>query len=158
MVLAKMFGRAEEIRKKITELEVVESNQAQERAYAEMEKQRDKILARQNQEMTVFLQHSKTTISNIKRSQEIKMRALLARQNKLKKELAELQKTSSPPKVSSLLSTDEAPMTPRTAERYTIYKSNISGPKLSVKPLGSVWKKNTKRKGTRSATPVDLQS
>lgn len=161
MILTKMYGQAEETRKKITQAEKEESRQAQEKAVEEMEKQQTKILSRQQQEMEAFEHHCIRNIEIIKRNQELKMESILSRRSTLEKEkvmIQEGQKNSLPTIIAIQNPSDgsiEQTMTPRTANRYAAFKAQNKGPSLTVKPLGKLIAKRRNRLA-QSAPATDL--
>jgi hypothetical protein len=142
MLLTKMFGQAEILKRQVRELEKEESGTAQNIAVAEMEREKRTILAKHALELQGFEQYCVREKAEIKRVQELKMQSLLARQTKLETEIEEL--TSNPPitlpPVASSLPDLRHPaaMTPRTAQRYSAFKRIEKGPTISVHPLGSV--------------------
>ncbi|KAI5525207.1 hypothetical protein TVAGG3_0262340 [Trichomonas vaginalis G3] len=140
MILAKMFDRADEIKKKCIELEKKESEQAQEVAYAERDKAQKKIEERHKLALEVFEQHFKKNINTIQRNHDIKMQALEARKTKLESEMDEMRRTSTltPLKLSPIPENVETVMTARTAQRYSSYKSTKKSPMITIRPLGKI--------------------
>lgn len=140
MILAKMFDRADEIKKKSIELEKKESAEAQETAYQERDKAQKKIEERHKLALDVFEQHSKKIINQIQRNHDIKMQALEARKTKLESEIEEMKRTqtSAPLKLSPIPENVETVMTARTAQRYSSYKTTKKSPMITIKPLGKI--------------------
>lgn len=159
MVLTKMFDQAEQIRRKVKDVEREESDQAQERAVREMDKQRRKIIARHESEEKVFEQHCLRNIEIIKHDQEMKIKSVQARQSKLSSEIDEwkMNPPTALPPIASAIPDLQHPsvMTPRTAQRYSVFKKVTKPPSITVKPLGSV-KPKRKRPKTSAATRSDL--
>jgi hypothetical protein len=139
MCLTKMFDQAEIFRKQVRELEKEESDQAQARAYSEMEKRRDKLVAQQQLELHSFELHCARQDESIRQNQEIKRLALEARQTKVSSEIAEW--TANPSQALPLMAAvviPKAVMTPRTANRYSAFKKVSKQPVVTVRPLGNV--------------------
>ena len=82
----------------------------------------------------------------IKRNQEEKLQALIARQTKLKTDLEGAKKPMLPAIHTPMPDKVEHVMTPRTAQRYALCKTVSTSPKLTVKPLGRITKKRTKKR------------
>jgi hypothetical protein len=99
-------------------------------------------MAKHKMELRTFDQHCGRETEDIKREQQLKMRALQARQSKLESELADC--FLNPPVALPTMASahpdlqHQAAMTPRTAQRYSVFKMLTNGPKLSVRPLGKV--------------------
>jgi hypothetical protein len=142
MILSKMFDQAAIVRRKVQEMEKEESAQAQERAMQEMEKERAKILARQEIECRRCEHHCAKQLEWIRHEQEMKAAAVQARQVKLESEITQWKMnppTALPPMASAIPELQhQAVMTPRTAQRYSMFKKIAKPPIVTVKPLGNV--------------------
>jgi hypothetical protein len=148
MILTKMFDQAAIIRKKVTDMEKEESQLAQQRATVEMDKERRKLLAKHELELQAFEQHCIRQLNWIRHEQELKMAAVQARQVKLESELDDWKMnppTALPPMASAIPELQhQAVMTPRTAQRYSVFKKYTKPPVITVKPLGSVKPRRTR--------------
>lgn len=167
-VLNKDFEGAENCRKKVAELEKLESHEAQKKARSEMEKQYKKLTSKQDAEIESFDEMAKKQLELVSKDRSNQLEKLVARQSKLQSQLSDLKNpgrqswtsASGPIRLNvgsrgsslgtSLPSLDkksssqlENLMTPRTIQRYALFKTTIKQPKLTVKPLGSI---NQKRK------------
>jgi hypothetical protein len=149
LVLIKKFDRAEETKQKVRELEKVDSEVAQGRAVAEMEKQRQRVFTKHEIEIQTFEIHAESQLNQIKQSQEGKIQAILARQGRLENELEEWKRnpsTSLPLMTSGIPELQhQAVMTPRTTQKYSAFKKVIKGPVITIKPLGSMIPNRRKR-------------
>ena len=154
MILTKMFTQVQEVKRKIKELEKEESDKAQARAVQEMDKERKKILARHALEQRTFEQHCARQLETIKQNQELKMQSIQKRQAKLESEIDEWKMnppTALPPMASANPDLQhQAVMTPRTAQRYSVFKKVSKPPSITIKPLGRV-KPRRKRPQTSAA-------
>ena len=159
MILTKMFTEVQDVKRKIKELEKEESEKAQARAVQEMDKERKKILARHALEQRTFEQHCARQLEMIKQNQELKMRSVQARQVKLTSEIDEWKMnppTALPPMASANPDLQhQAIMTPRTAQRYAVFKKVSKPPSITIKPLGRV-KPRRKRPHTAAAVRSDI--
>jgi hypothetical protein len=136
MILAKLFGQAEILKRKVHDIEKDESQVAQNRAVSEMDKARSKILSRHQFELQNFQQHCARQLEIIRQEQELKLKPFLARQTKL---MAEIDKwkmnppTALPPMTSALPELrHQAVMKPRTAQRYSAFKAVSKQPRITV--------------------------
>jgi TolA-binding protein len=139
MCLTKMFDQADVFRRRVRELEKKESELARARAFEEMEKERDKLLAKHQTELEHFDIHAARCLENVKREQEVARAAIEARQSKLASELDQWTlnpATALPPMAASII--PKAAMTPRTAKRYSAFKKVAKLPVITVQPLGNV--------------------
>lgn len=165
LVLTKAFDQAEQLHRRAVELEKEECAAAQRRAYAEMSKEREKILAKHEQELAVFDQHAKRNVDIIIRNEDIKIRSLMVRKEKLESEMV-VMKEKKKKHIRPLIGTmpqvagarPESVMTPRTAQRYSIYKAQERSPHLTVKPLGNVGnrRRKTTSRTSQSVPATDL--
>lgn len=168
-VLVKDFEGAENCRKKVAELEKLESQQAQKRARSEMEKQYKKLTAKQDAEIDAFDDYARSQLELMSKDRSSQYETLIARQTKLQSQITEIKHpgrqswTSASGPISlhsgskggtslgtSLPSLSQGKnnqlenlMTPRTIQRYALFKTTMKQPKLTVKPLGAI---NQKRK------------
>jgi hypothetical protein len=142
MILTKLFGQAEVLKKKVHDLEKDESQVAQNRAVYEMDKARSKMLEKHHLELRNFEQHCARQLEIIRQEQDLKMKPLLARQTKLMAEIDEWKMnppTALPPMASALPELrHQSVMTPRTAQRYSAFKAVSKQPRVVVRPLGNV--------------------
>ncbi|KAK8861181.1 hypothetical protein M9Y10_012876 [Tritrichomonas musculus] len=86
-ILMKDFDRAEELKNEIRSMEKSESQEAQNKAESEMLKEQKKLIEKHQNEMETFNQFYKRQIDIITSRQELKLEPLIARKNKLEKEL-----------------------------------------------------------------------
>jgi hypothetical protein len=152
MVLTKMFDQAHSFKQKVRALEKVESGWAQDRAVSEMEKERDKLLRKQQLELENFDLHCARQTEVIRQAQELKKSAFNARQTKL---ASEIEDWTTHPATSLPLSSPpifpKEVMTPRTAKRYSAFKRIAKPPVITVEPLGRVAPTKRKRPATASS-------
>lgn len=151
MVITKMFDQAEHVHNKVKELEKIESKQAQELAENDMEKEKQKILAKQDSQIEAYKIHCNQQIELIKRNHEVEKKKKQEKIQKLKDEIQELKKnpiTALPPMSAPCQEMmAQSIMTPRTMKRYTMYKSQSKKPVLTLNPLKNV--RPTKRSRTK---------
>jgi hypothetical protein len=153
LVLSKEFERAEEAKKEVVRLEKEESVEAQKHAEYEMKKQQIRLLERQVTEARALADAADKAILAMESERLQLLEGLLARQVKLEAEL-EAAKSIKPTCLPSLKQTKgqektEAVMTPRTAQRYAVYKAVMNRPKVTVKPLGFVNRKIAQKRRKR---------
>jgi hypothetical protein len=149
MILAKVFDQADVFRRRVRELEKQESELAQKRAYMEMAKQREKLIAKHELELTHFDQHCAKLCEQIRQEQEVKKAAIEARQAKLSSEVEAWR--MNPPTALPLMAAailPKAVMTPRTAQRYAAFKKVAKPPVVKIQPLGNVKPPKRRRPAT----------
>jgi len=152
-VMMKEFDKADGVRKEIEEMEREESQIAQSRAEDTMKRYQKKLLEKHGSELQQFDLVCRRSMEVLQKNNNMKRDSILARQAKLSIELETLKKRKPsllPPLVtpSNQKESQEQVITPRTAQRYNVYKAVTRNPKITVKPLGSFMG----RKKTRLST------
>jgi hypothetical protein len=150
LILVKMFDEAVEVHKKVRDLEKQESQMAQGKANAEMEREKKKLISKHVKEWEVFDHYCQQRLEMIRHDQELKIKTIQARQTKLESEI-EVWKanppTGLPPIASAYPDFRKQPvMTPRTLRRLAAFKAAAKSPTVRVKPLGNVKPKRVRPK------------
>jgi hypothetical protein len=156
LILQKDLERAEAYRVQVAQLEKAESAAAQERAEAEMRRQRAALLVRHDAEKMALKELCERGMRIIVTQREHALEPLVARMTTLKAEVdaaKHIRFETLPPltQVKAANPTEEATMTPRTVQRYSAFKTNVKHPKIVVKPLGNIIRKK------RQKTPEDVE-
>jgi len=151
MVLSKMFEEAENHKKKTQMIEREESRTAQQKAYTEMTRERTRLLEKQRIEISSFDSHCNKSLGDIKKVQELRLQPLVARKNTLLSDLKVLNNQIESQTVTKSVDIPHPIMTPRTAQRLSLYKSVSKAPQVTVKPLGNV---NPMKKKSRCTTAI----
>jgi hypothetical protein len=144
MYISRMFDRAQAVKVQALQLQNAESAEAQQRAFQAMEKQKRRIDEKHAQENEIFQEYCKKNMLVIQQSFDAKMGALVTRQQTLENELGQLKRLEKPTGMQTQPEKVETPMTPRTAKRYSTFKSTSKAPRITVKPLGMI-KRRKKR-------------
>ena len=147
MILTKMFDRAAIIYQELNKTSKYESQLSQERAIEEMKKQKNILIHKQKEEITRYKQYCDKNIKNIERKQHRKIESLLSRKHKIECEISNIKESernsiSHIPHIRNFQNQqNESIMTPRTANRYSTYKTIHSELKITIKPLGKLSKR-----------------
>ena len=151
LVSAGEFEKADEIKNEIDKLEVIESQEAQERAEKEMLSQQKKIMAKHDRENQLLEEQLQKEIEKVTIIADNKTRTIEDRKERVQKQLVFYQ--SAPAKLPPLKPKEKPDIiiTPRTQQRMLICKQAKRNPRISVKPLGQlslIAKKNKKKRSS----------
>ena len=112
-----------------------------------MEKEKNKLLEKQQADIEHFEAHCARQIETIKHNQELKLVSLQARQSKLTSEI-DMWKMNPPSALPPIASASpdlqqQSVMTPRTVQRLSQFKRTTKQPVITVKPLGRIKRPRT---------------
>ena len=144
------FANADRIKNEIDELEIKESQEAQERATQEMLSQQQKMLAKHERENKLLDQQLETQIERVNILTDSKTKTIEDRKSRVQKQLEVYKEDTKLPPLKPKEKT-ETVITPRTQMRMIICKQSMRNPKISVKPLGALptkKKRNSKLRET----------
>lgn len=159
LVVSKEYVKAEAVRRRVDELSKSESVLAQERAVAEMDRSRTKLIEKQKNEMSIYDQHAETQIAMLEAEFDTELSKLRLRKDRIEAQIESAKKSKGKPVLPPLRSKvhperfmSESTLTPRTANRMILCKSAFRNPKISVKPLGPVTRMSQGTKSRNSSS------
>ena len=152
LVSAGEFEKADEIKNEIDKLEVIESQEAQERAEKEMLSQQKKMMAKHDRENQLLEEQLQKEIEKVTIIADNKTKTIEDRKERVQKQLDSYQNAQT--KLPPLKPKDKPDVliTPRTQQRMLICKQAKRNPRISVKPLGQlslIAKKKKKRSNSQ---------